>query len=111
MQAGPLQPPVLESVMDGIGAAPLERFQAGRKWGLRDAAGSVVVAPAYDGMRRYSEGRIWVNAGGRSPWDGAEYERQGWSHHQGEASGGRWGLLDERGQVVLEPTYEWGRPF
>lgn len=69
-------------------ASGLEPFQAGGKWGFREAgSGTMVVPPVFDMASGFQDGLAPVMLLGK------------------------WGYVDAAGQMVLEPEYLEARPF
>jgi len=78
----------------------------GGKWGLIDRTGVFVLAAKFDAVGGgFSEGLIPVCriAPGGHPERG-----WGWSVSKGYT---KWGYADRSGKLVIEPKYDWVRPF
>jgi len=63
------------------------------KHGIMNPAGKMVVEAKYGGVDGFKGGSMWVNLGGDSG---------GFSGLRG----GKWGLVDEAGQYIIEPAYD-----
>lgn len=62
-------------------------IKSGRKWGLADSSGKVIVRPVYDRISEFINGTAMVK------------------------SGGRWGYVDKSGKELLAPKYKLATPF
>lgn len=70
------------------------------QWRLGDAR--------FDGFGPLSDGRVWINRGGVRAFEPREWSGD---HIRGAALGGKWGLADESGKLLIEPCYEGAWPF
>ncbi len=93
----------------------------GGRWGFIDAAGNVVIAPAYECVRDCSDGLIGVRSDGH--WGfvdttgeiviGCQYERAT-EFQEGLAAvrvGGRYGFVDRRGEWAIKPAFDFAGWF
>ncbi len=93
------------------------------KWGYIDRTGSFVVEPKYDYVGEFSDGRARVTFDSFTGTDGfidekgeviipLEYDaddfKEGMSRIEAD---GKVGYIDRDGNVVVEPTYQWGSDF
>lgn len=85
-------------------ARSLFLIKQGSKYGYMDRAGKVVIAPRYDMALDFSEGLAAVCVG--SPL------RKGPPQdHSPALPEGRWGYIDEKGTVVIQPRFVHAEPF
>lgn len=106
--------------------AALQRFQApGGDWGFMDASGRVVIAPVFEGVGPFSEGRAVFRDGDRYGYldpEGAvavdAYYTQAEPFSDGRArvavggrGGRRYGFVDPAGVEVVEPDLPMAIPY
>lgn len=80
-----------------IGGIRIEMGFPLSKWGYINAVGEEIVPPQYDYALSFVNGRALVNTGGK--WHCAE---------DLPFQGGRWAVIDESGNIVVEPKLEIG---
>jgi hypothetical protein len=81
----------------------------GGKWGLVDIKGKELVPPTYELIMPYRNGTALVNVGGDATYSFCEGDCEEGIYFS--CLGGKWGLIDQRGKVVLEPAYDRLIPF
>jgi len=73
------------------------------KWGFADESGKVVIEPKWDLVSAFRGGNSTVNLGGRdTPTE--EEQRKGLSIDW--EPGGKWGIIDKTGKVLVEPEWD-----
>ena len=82
----------IESFSGGLAAVRMHQYplgprDTGGKWGFIDKTGNLVIQPAYDEAREFSEGFAAVNTGGLG------------------SRGGRWGFISKDGTEVIPRQY------
>jgi hypothetical protein len=79
-------------------AAPPKLFpvKVGSKYGYINREGKIVVPPQYEYAGPFSEGLAPVNIGGGNKVD-----------FMGKPFDGVWGFIDEKGDIVLNPVYDF----
>ncbi len=70
----------------------------GGKWGLINRQGTVVVEPRFDDHHEFSDGVAWVNQEGHR-------EEPNLLEPSPECKGGRWGLIDQDGNLLLDVVF------
>ena len=72
----------------------------GGRWGLVDHSGKVILTPEFSQIKNFNENTIdfaWINHGGN------------WSYNRYDhpiLNGGKWGLIDLSGKIVLQPQFD-----
>ena len=74
--------------------AELTPYKEGKLVGLKDDDGNVVVAPKYTAIGDYSGTYTWMNVGGKGGYEHCPL-------------GGKWGVLNELGEVVCPAEYDY----
>ncbi|MHA1149895.1 MAG: WG repeat-containing protein [Promethearchaeota archaeon] len=64
-----------------------------RKKGYVDASGKIIFEPQFDSVGGYSDGMSWVNIGAEEDYDGYLF-------------GGKWALVDKKGQFIIDFIYD-----
>ena len=83
-------------------ASVTEPFNRGRKIGFINREGQVIVAPAYDRVRGFSEGLAAVAIG----WNDPSFVPKGLDYVPA-----KWGYIDRKGKLVIELKYWWVGSF
>ncbi|MBT1709465.1 WG repeat-containing protein [Fulvivirgaceae bacterium PWU5] len=81
----------------------------GGKWGLIDKKGTNLVPATYELIMPYHKGTALVNIGGTATYSLCEGECEEMVYYTCE--GGKWGLINEAGSVVIEAKYDRLIPF
>ncbi|MBT1704010.1 WG repeat-containing protein [Chryseosolibacter indicus] len=94
-----------------IGATLNEENYAyyGGKWGLIDATGKAIIAPSYELILPFRKGIALVNAGGDANYTLCEADCDEEIYYS--CAGGKWGLLNDKGSLIIEPEYDNIIPF
>lgn len=74
----------------------LLRIRKNNKIGYADMDGKIVIQPIYDFALPFKNGSAAVVIGGRNVQSG-EYQK---------IEGGKWGLINKKGEYILEPIYD-----
>lgn len=90
------------SVSDSRGTHLWPIVQNG-KWGYIDKTGKIVIAPQFDFAYSFSFGDVgFVNVGGKS--ESINIGSTG--IEQTSITGGKWGLVNDQGQMVIAPQFD-----
>ncbi|MBD3187745.1 hypothetical protein GF325_12995, partial [Candidatus Bathyarchaeota archaeon] len=76
----------------------------GGAWGLLDGEGNLVKAPEFGDYKPFSDGVAWVNQGGKR-------DEPSLVDPYPDCMGGTWGLINTRGELLLDFKYEEVYPF
>ena len=75
-------------------------FQDGKKWGLKDLSGNVVMPATYDKIEEFKEGLAAVNKGGKMK------QQQEFLLTIDVFAGGKWGFIDMDGKEIVPCKYD-----
>jgi hypothetical protein len=86
-----------------------EYVYAGGKWGLINRQGNAITPPGCELIMPFHNGTAMFNNGGQATYSLCEGECDEYVYYS--CTGGKWGLLNEKGTVVLEAKYDRIIPF
>jgi len=92
----------------------LVAFKVGNNWGIKDAAGNVIVPAKYASVYNFSEDVAAVNVGGKYR---TVYDKRidplghSWRIPREEFYGGKWGFINSRGEEILPCIYDDAKSF
>lgn len=89
-----------------LSGRPVSVF-AGGNWGFVDETGRVVIKPQFDAVTCFREGMAGVNLDGSVNLDAVSPATPASSFFEG----GRWGVIDRTGKIVIEPQFSDIFPF
>lgn len=81
----------------------------GGKWGLVDIKGKELVPPTYEVIMPYHKGTALVNVGGEATYSYCDGECEETIYYG--CLGGKWGLINQAGKIVVEAEYDRIIPF
>jgi hypothetical protein len=94
-----------------VGAALNEEMYAyqGGKWGFVDQRGKTILAPSYELILPFSNNLAPFNSGGEAQYTLCDGECEEYVYYS--CTGGKWGLLNDQGDVIVDATYDRMIPF